>query len=128
MSDAVKGPIELYDFALLRTLDDLKLFQLRTQRKGVIHAEPGAPIARVDHGRWTADCACGNGMSASREWNAALCIAGCGAQYSAVQFPADADAIELILAERTRDDRRHWLPCESLEDLITQNMILKAAG
>lgn len=124
--DTIKGPIEIYDHFAVKSVDDLIEVQKRTQRRGVMRrVDDVVPVARVDHGRWTCDCVCGNGMAASRAWGVAFCIAGCGARYFAVVFPDNADAIEAVLLRRAVDVNRNWRPGEVLGDLIAENI---AAG
>lgn len=95
------GPREVYAHFQIATLDDWRQLQRRLSGPGTSpHTIDTPVVAYVNHGRWLADCpACGNGMAASREWNLALCICGCGAIYAAVVFPPDADAIEHELVD-----------------------------
>lgn len=120
--ETIKGPIEIYDAFAVKSIDDLIELQKRTQRRGVMRTVADVvPVARVDHGRWCCDCVCGNGMAASRAWNTAICIVGCGARYFAVIFPVEADAIEAVLLRRERDANRNWRPGETLADLMAEN-------
>ena len=75
----------------------------------------------VSGGKWLVCCRCGNYPSVHPDWRLALCFE-CGAMYERVQMPADAVAIEAVLVERPSLANRAWLPHESVDDLIRQNI------
>jgi hypothetical protein len=77
-------------------------------------------FARIEHGRWIADCACGSGVNVQPGWPEARCL-GCGAVYSDVVFPLNRAAIEAVLVKRPGLANRNWWPSESLEDLEREN-------
>lgn len=77
--------------------------------------------ARVNHGRWIADCrACGRGMFAHPEWRMACC-AECGAVYRAVEFPAGIVEITRLLLERADRENQNWVPGEPIWKLKFEN-------
>lgn len=75
----------------------------------------------VNHGRWLAECACGAWMLASRPWRLAGCLE-CGAVYSSVEFPDDADDIEAQLMVRPHRENHNWMRSETVEDLRRENV------
>lgn len=91
----------------------------------------GVPIAlaaRVNHGRWIADCArCGMGMFTHPVWRIACC-AECGAVYRGVAFPAEIDEITRLLLQRPRRDTQNWEPGESLVRLRLENFLHRLAA
>lgn len=83
--------------------------------------------ARVDHGRWVADCAgedpyCRSGIACAPDTSASCCLA-CGRVYT-ISFPdaAEIGKAEAVLAVRT-DDVRNWDPTvETADDLKVENL------
>lgn len=95
----------------------------KAARFGVVitaHEDATTLVARIDHGRWIADCACGSGVALERTWAEARCF-GCGAVYRSVQWPAAADRIEAALVKRPALATRNWLPTERVADLEAEN-------
>jgi hypothetical protein len=82
--------------------------------------------ARVNHGRWIADCpACGSGMWTHPDWRLACC-GECGAVYTGVEFPGEIDQITTLLLLRPRD-RQNWFPHETARDLLAENLVPRPA-
>jgi hypothetical protein len=81
--------------------------------------------ARVNEGRWIADCPfCGGAQFTSPEDRRFLC-ADCGnakidGKWMRVAWPTAPDAIEDVLIVRPTENR-HWFPQESLEHLRDEN-------
>lgn len=83
---------------------------------------PGRITARVNHGRWVADCPyCRRAMAPSRVWQVGCCFA-CGARFEgdAVVFPPNADAIEQALLLRL-EQQRNWEPGKTLNEILKEN-------
>lgn len=79
--------------------------------------------ARVNHGRWIADCVwCGGGMLTRPDWGVAYC-ASCGARYHRkyVVFPRDFLRISKALLVRVRRDQQNWDDRQKPEDLELEN-------
>lgn len=84
--------------------------------------------ARVNHGRWLADCQrCGQGMFTHPEWRIACC-AECGAVYRGVVFPEAIADITRLLLQRPRRDTQNWEPGESLTRLRFENLLHRLAA
>jgi hypothetical protein len=97
--------------------------------------------ARIDHSRWVVDCPFNDPTQDYEPCNAAqmacltdprfLCHqclnAEVGGAFIAVEFPPSStiDAIEREVAKRPHRSLRHWLPGETVEDIIEEN---RAAG
>lgn len=99
-------------------------------------------LARINHGRWLADCArpgcrgaelvapgvpfiCGSCYPQAFSGDAAECarwgrIAAARGEAHEVQFPEDAAALEAALAGRD-EGNRNWTPGETLADLEAEN-------
>lgn len=88
-----------------------------------VHTVRTLIVARVDMGRWIADCDCGAGVALHREWTAAYCFA-CGAVHpqASILWPVDQDEIELTLAERPHRRNQFWSPGETVNDLKAENL------
>lgn len=103
--------------------------------------------ARINKGRWIADCECGGAEAVSRTDPIFFCFS-CGneankGKFRKVAFPDNADEIESILLERGltlgqgRDEiektinatpdkyHREWIPDETDDDLRKQNKEVK---
>ena len=96
-----------------------------TSRGGDAWDSSEATKARVNHGRWIADCFwCGTGMLTRPEWGVAYC-GECGARYhkEQVAFPADHKAIEKILLRRVRRDQQNWDERQSVGELANENRL-----
>lgn len=80
--------------------------------------------ARINHGRWIADCIwCGGGMLTRPDWGVAFC-GGCGARYHKryVLFPRDPRSFERPLLVRVRRDQQNWTAEQSVEALELENL------
>lgn len=77
--------------------------------------------ARVNAGRWIADCLfCSGGIAAWSE-NPRGCCLSCGRVYLIV-FPADVEQIETVLMARPATSTRNYDPLtETLDDLKREN-------
>jgi len=79
--------------------------------------------ARVDWGRWIADCSrpyCRNAWQLTydmTEWTCNLCGA-----VTSVMWPADPGAVEYLLMMRPDPATRNWHPGEQLEQLMIENV------
>ncbi len=94
-----------------------------TGRGGDPWDSPKGAEARVNWGRWVANCAwCGTGMLTRPDWGIACC-GECGARYSPdrVRFPERYDTIEKILLRRVRRDQQNWDKRQSVEELEQEN-------
>ena len=82
----------------------------------------GEAPARIELGRWIADCpaGCNNAFLVSKEQPFFLCN-NCGAGWVRVVFPEDAREIETVLLARPWETARNWRPGETLEDLGMEN-------
>lgn len=79
--------------------------------------------ARVNHGRWIADCFwCRTAILTRPEWGVAYC-GECGARYhlDQVEFPKQYKAIEKILLRRVRRDQQNWEYPQTVGDLASEN-------
>ena len=86
---------------------------------------PEGVEARVNWGRWVADCFwCGTAMLTRPEWNVAFC-GECGARYreDQVKFPADHKAIEKILLRRVQRRQQNWDKRQSVGELEQENQL-----
>lgn len=85
----------------------------------------GEVAARLEHGRWLADCPyCGGAELVSRRQGEFFCLscgmAENGGQAMRAVFPAAREEIEGILAPR-RPLNRNWLPGETVRALRAEN-------
>lgn len=76
--------------------------------------------ARVCHGRWIVDCACGVGVFTHPEWKTACC-AQCGTVYTRIVFPWNISLITQILLERPSRENQNWFPHETVDMLLAEN-------
>jgi hypothetical protein len=84
----------------------------------------GTVWARINHGRWIADCPhCSGALVVSRTdpyfWCPACRMAQSG--WQAVKFPGEADEIEAVLMKRPDKRTRNWYPGETVEALEREN-------
>lgn len=79
------------------------------------------PTVFVAGGKWLVKCDCGNYPSVHPDWRLALCFE-CGAIYEGLTMPDNAEDIEAVLVERPHPANRAWLPSETVNDLIAQNV------
>ncbi len=85
----------------------------------------GAVPARVNHGRWLADCPYCAGAELV-ETNEVFYCFSCGMEKNgshpaAVTFPANRAEIERVL-ELREIDNQNWFPSESVDDLTIENI------
>jgi hypothetical protein len=92
------------------------------QRIAVVESTE-AVVARVDHGRWIADCPCGAGNAVDVDAKIALCF-GCGTVHLNVTLPdaTSLRAIERALVARAHVKTRNWNPDETVDDLKRENL------
>ncbi len=79
------------------------------------------PVPFVAGGKWVVMCDCGDAPMASPAWDEARCF-NCGAIYSALPWPEQIDLIAAALVARPSALVRAWLPGETVDDLIAQNI------
>jgi hypothetical protein len=87
------------------------------RRKDVKH-EDGVYLARVEHGRWIANCPCYACVLVHPEWSHAGCLE-CGRWWPVV-FPGNWRDIEDVLLARPMASQRGWIG-ESIEKLEGEN-------
>ena len=87
----------------------------------------GSIEARVNHGRWVAECPeplCGFAVVADATAPLLLC-GQCGKGWYTVVFPLEKTAIEVLLLRRPRvagrPSTRNWLPGETVAMLALEN-------
>lgn len=85
-------------------------------------------LARVDHGRWLADCpfdGCRSAQLVSPNDPRFFCPECLNAQvagaFVAVEWPAEPEKVEALLARRPSPANRNWIPTETLADLRAEN-------
>lgn len=83
-------------------------------------------IARVDWGRWIADCPCGGAEMVWIEGPHVIWCASCGnaalaGQWRPVALPERVHEIILTLGERPHQKDRNWQPGVSIEELAEWN-------
>lgn len=96
-----------------------------TMRGGDAWDSPTPTEAKINHGRWVAECVwCGTGMLTRPEWKVAYC-GECGARYhnEQVEFPADFLDIEAALLVRVRRDQQNWDKRQDVEALRDENKL-----
>lgn len=89
----------------------------------VVHTSPDPVLAFISANKWVAQCACGAGNAVNPEWSMTCCF-GCGAVHTTVVVPREWREIERLLMRRA-PLQRHWMPGETVADLIGENL---AAG
>ena len=82
--------------------------------------------ARIERGRWLADCECGGAEYVDLEMPI-LCCCSCwnradGARWRRIVLPEDRDRIEALLLARPQVQNRNWRPDETAEDLEAENL------
>ncbi len=107
------------------TAEDYRVWYLKSLAAGGgqawVSAEP--MVARVNHARWTGDCAwCANAPLTDPDWGVAYCPE-CGASYpeGMVIFPDNWQEIEAILLVRTTPENMNWREPETVADLRAEN-------
>ncbi|MEW2567626.1 hypothetical protein [Streptomyces sp. NPDC047070] len=63
--------------------------------------------ARINHGRWVADCPCNSSQVVSPA-DPRLACTECGAGWFQLVFPEDPDAVEASLADLLPSERNWW--------------------
>lgn len=77
--------------------------------------------AYINHNRWVADCPICNGAELASPESPFFRCANCGFE-AGVQFPANRQGIEAVLAHRPHLLNRNWRPGESIADLRAENI------
>ncbi|WP_405769332.1 transposase [Actinacidiphila glaucinigra] len=90
----------------------LRWYELKQQRR--IQAPEGMILghrlwARINHGRWVADCPCGSAQVVSPADRRFACPE-CGAGWFPIVFPADVDAAEASIVGQLPHERNWWNP------------------
>lgn len=115
-------------------IEHLRSIRMSARRQGVTLLDPhriapAAPVlARVDWGRWIADCPDCNGaemvwiegplvLMCQSCWNRAI-----NGLWRRVQLPSDRAAIEAALEPRA-EPYRNWRPGETAEMLLAENRL-----
>lgn len=85
----------------------------------------GMAYAEANWGRWVARCPaglCTNAMQVHR-WQERFECAGAGScgWTSPIAWPADPEAVEMLLAMRPDTRTRNWVPGETLQALLQEN-------
>lgn len=78
---------------------------------------------RANWGRWVADCPSPFCLSAMQVWagqRSTACM-DCESPIPELIWPADPEAIEVLLSMRPDETTRNWLPGETLSDLLMEN-------
>lgn len=90
-------------------------------------ALPGVAYAEANWGRWITRCPnphCLNAMQLRRGQPVYQCpreLGGCGDEYP-IQWHIDTVLIERILLCRPAEWTRNWLPYETIQDLVLENL------
>lgn len=104
---------------------EVKFTQKMRQRGTRVRESDELLVARVDHGRWLADCpACNAGIALTPGASEAFCFGfGCGHRFTHIAWPDDAavEEIERTLRARPKIATRNWLPTETVDDLRREN-------
>jgi hypothetical protein len=84
-------------------------------------------VAQVNESRWIVICLfCGGAQLAARDDPRFFCVdclnEAVKGQWVGVRWPDDPAAIEALLEVRPDPASRSWLPHETLEDLVAQNV------
>lgn len=91
----------------------------RVARERNARHDDGVFIARIEHGRWIADCPCGSGVAVHPEWPSAGCLE-CG-RWWPVLVPVQWREIEAVLIVRPLPITRGWVTGETVEQLEAEN-------
>jgi hypothetical protein len=86
----------------------------------------GGVDARINAGRWIADCRCNAGLPAWPSHDRVACPE-CGAEFL-VRFPPNWEGIEAALLLRRKVEERNWRPGETLDDLERANRDMASAS
>ncbi|MFD9306142.1 hypothetical protein ACFWCB_26395 [Streptomyces sp. NPDC060048] len=80
----------------------------------------GASIyARINHGRWVADCVCGSAQVVTPE-DPRLACPECGYGWARVVFPEDTAAAEATVTALPPHERNWWHPDDQAWDRVVQ--------
>lgn len=86
-----------------------------------LHESDEPILPYINEGRWVALCVCQSGMAADPDSPVLRCLE-CGAVYRNVIYPKHVERIESVLLERPHAVKRNWLPTETLDELLAQNI------
>ena len=86
-------------------------------RQPFVHSEV-VPF-KVSDGHWQVVCECGNHPAYDPEWELACCFT-CGAIYEQ-EPPDDWEEIERVLLNRPKQNNRHMLVGQTVEELKAEN-------
>lgn len=111
------GPVQMLR---VKSLDGFQRKVAALARALEVQYPAGVYIARVEHGRWIADCPCGAGVAVHPTWSETGCLE-CG-RWWPVMVPSEWDAIESVLLARPKRDTRNWLTLETVEKLRAENV------
>ena len=75
-----------------------------------------------NHGRWVADCPADQCSEAHRvtPGDGFLCV-NCGLT-SKLGWPLNMEQIDRVLSTRSVPETRNWLPGETIDDLVVENL------
>jgi len=85
---------------------------------------PAGNYVIANWGRWVVNCASPACASAMQVWPGQEWVrcADCATLAADLIWPADPDGIEILLSMRPAEWNRNWLPGETLEDLLVENV------
>lgn len=81
--------------------------------------------ARLNHGRWLADCSVCKGAELVTPGQLFRCLSRPCTAVAEVEWPANLEKIEHIVAARPKPENRNWEPGESLAQLRAENQAHK---
>ena len=92
--------------------------------------DPHKVDARINHGRWIADCPFCSGAEMVTPTDPRFFCMSCdnrevGGKWLGVRFPKEANEIEEILGQRVHSDERNWTPAETVKDLRAEDVAMK---
>lgn len=102
-------------------------FIARKAAKGgrwAVHEDAATLVGQVGGNSWMADCPyCNSGIALDPEFGVACCF-GCGAVYRDIVMPNEKAraAIEATLLARPAMRTRSWLPTETVDVLVAENV------
>jgi len=110
------------------TLTEYLEFWTRQRGFKVVWEPNGAVAARVNHGRWLADCPfCAGAELVDPDEPVFFCLTcGMGDNHHAVmevKFPRHRVKIEVLLSDRPRAKNRNWEPGETLKKMREENKL-----
>ncbi len=86
-----------------------------------VHAVDIEVKASIDAGVWRIPCRCGEWPHTDPEWGISCCF-GCGARYTKIIFPEGWEKFEALLVLRLSPRTRNWVPSESYEDVVDEQV------